>query len=93
MALGSQQISQAKQSAELRRILRQPTVSHLLQSQSVLDNVKRILSLGTYPRLELFELLGNTTQGRIRQRPALARAQRHLPAGMTFQVLRRLAAP
>ena len=38
------QIAHGQQGIQLRRVLGQPTVTHLLQSQQILDNVKRAFS-------------------------------------------------
>lgn len=47
LPLGDQQIRQPKERVELRCVLRQSLVAYLLHAEEVLDDVKRVLNLGT----------------------------------------------
>lgn len=76
---GDQQIRHGKERAQLRGVLEQTAVPNLLESEPVLDNVKRALDLRTNAGLQLLELFGDAALSVVRQRAALARAQCHVP--------------
>jgi hypothetical protein len=48
-------------------------------AEDVLDNVKRVIDLGTHTGLEHFKLLAQTSSFRVGQSSALAWAQRNVP--------------
>lgn len=60
-SLGNQQIGQAEQREELRRVLGQPFVAHLLHAEDILDDVKRMLNLGPDAGLEFLDLFVDAT--------------------------------
>lgn len=85
--LGNHQIRQAEQCEELRRVLRQSLVAHLLHAEDVLDDVQRVLDLGAHARLELLDLVHQSANRRLRQRLALARTHRDFPLNIAVPAL------
>src|SRR5512143_4213658 len=66
------QIRQPEQREELRRVLRQPSVSSLAVAKQVLHHMEGVLHSGPDARLGLFDLFPQLPQGSIRQRGTLA---------------------
>lgn len=84
---GDEQIREAEQRKELRRVLGQTLVTRLIHAEDILHDMERVLDLGPNTRLELLDLLVDTTQRRIRQRLALARPHRDFPLNIAALVL------
>lgn len=72
LPLGDQPIGHTEQREELRRALGQTTAAHLLRAEQILDDVERILDLGTDADLRFLDLLVQSPQLRIRRRRAFA---------------------
>ena len=87
LPLGDQQIRQPKERVELRSVLRQSLVAYLLHAEEVLDDVKRVLDLGTHACLELLDLVDQPAHRRLRQRLAFARTHRDFPSNLAVAVL------
>ena len=72
-------IGQAKERVKPCGVLGKPTVANLLQTQQVLDDVKRMLDLSPNTRFVILDLLQDSAQPRIGQCTAFARAHRNMP--------------
>ena len=78
-SLRNQQVRQSEHRLQLRRFPGQSPVARHLMAEDVLDNVKRVIDLGTHTGLEHFKLLAQTSSFRVGQSSALAWAQRNVP--------------
>jgi hypothetical protein len=73
--LGDHQVRQAEQRHQLRGVLGQSTVTDLLQSEAVLDDMERMLDLGANTGLDRLELVAQSVDLAAQvERTPLARA-------------------
>ena len=80
--LGDQQIGQAQQREQLRRVFGQASVAHLPQAKPILDDVERVFDLGADARLHPLDPVIQMPQLVLRQGTALARPYGHMPSGV-----------
>lgn len=78
-SLGDQQVRETEQREELRGVLGEAVITHLLQSENVLDDAKRMLNLGSDARVGLLDLFIDPANLGLRQQLAFAGAQGDVP--------------
>ena len=76
------QILQTEQRIQPCGVLGKSPVAHLPQAKQILDDVKRMLDLGTNARLELLKLVEDATHRVVRQCSAFAGSHRDMPTGL-----------
>jgi hypothetical protein len=86
------QVAQGKQREQLRRVLGQPFVANLGETELTLDHPKRMLDLGANAGFDLFQfILEGVTGFGLVQRFALARRHGNLPVHLGVLVPNLLA--
>ena len=73
------EIGQTEERVKPCRVFGKPTVANLLQTQQVLDDVKRMFDFGPNARFVVLDLLQDSPQRRIGQCTAFPRAHRNMP--------------